>query len=95
MAATGNNQATSNAVSGTLACVTSSTAGSGVVLPNAAVGRTVTLINDTANAIIVYVMVSSILNGVTNGTLTLSANSSVDFVSTSSTKWFAKTGVYS
>lgn len=96
ISAAGATQATATAITASLTVVTSSTAGTatGVVLP-ATAGMAVRVLNDTANTITVYVATSSVLNGTTNGSVTINANAALEFFSSTATKWFATTSVYS
>ncbi len=88
ISAAGTTQGTATALTSDINRVTSSTAGTqiGVILPANSVGRSITVINDSANDINVYPPTSSAIDGAgTNTAVTLKTGSQVIYSTTTST----------
>jgi len=85
--AAGTTQGTATAIASTVAFITTSSAGSGVILGTPDPGLTRTIVNHTANAVQVYPAVGQSIDGVINTPLTLPPGNAVDLIATSATNW--------
>ena len=69
--------------------------GAGVVLPTAVAGYRITVINTSANALLVYPAVNGIINSqAANAAYSQPAGARLDYISTSTTQWYTLNATY-
>jgi hypothetical protein len=87
--ATGTTQGTAYALTKEINIVATVLSGNGVVLPAALVGMSITVINTSANTSLVYPASGAKINDqATDAAFSLPANATLQFVSSTTTKWF-------
>ena len=95
LTAAGTTQATGLVLGKDINVVATTAANTGVVLPIAVAGMTVTVINEGANTLNVYPATNaSIDSGAVNTAFALGSGARLQFVAASATKWYSLTGVY-
>lgn len=93
--ATGTNQGTALAVTKSIIECTTVASGTGVVLPTAIAGMTITVVNGGLNALNVYPASGAVINSLaTNGAYSLAVGARLQFFATSSTKWYTLNATY-
>ena len=69
--------------------------GAGVVLPTAVAGMRISVINTSANALLVYPASNGIINSAAaNAAYSQPAGARLDYISTSSTQWYTLNATY-
>ncbi len=75
--------------------VSTVSAGQGVVLPTAVAGMRVTIVNTSANTVIVYPATGGAINSLaTNAGFSLPTVGRLDYIATSDTQWYAMGAIY-
>ena len=94
--ALGSNQGDATAISKDINVITTAAAGTGVRLPATTPGLRMTIVNEGANAINVYPANGAQINSLaTNAAYSLAVGARLDFVSTTTTKWYTLNATYS
>jgi hypothetical protein len=92
IAANGTNQSTATLITSAIGVIGTANAGQGIILP-AVSGATITLVNSTANAVLVYPNSGAAINSnYSNIPLTLSPSVILQFISSSATQWYTVGG---
>jgi hypothetical protein len=87
--AAGSTQGTATALTKEFNLISNVSSGTGVALPTAVSGMAITVINGSANALLVYPAVNGIINSqLANIAYTQSAYSTLQFVSITTTQWY-------
>lgn len=93
--ANGTNQGTALAITKSVFECTTVASGTGVVLPTAVAGMTITVINNGANALNVYPATSASINSLSNNVAySLAVGARLQFIALSSTKWYTLNATY-
>lgn len=89
VSAAGTNQGTATAITREMNVVSTVATGAGVILPTAVAGMAITLINTSANTLLVYPHVGGDINGgVTNAAFVQPAGATLQFVAPNTTDWY-------
>lgn len=89
IAASGSTQATATAIAKEMNLVTTVTSGTGVLLPPAVAGMAITIINTSANSLLVYPHVGGNINGAAaNTAFTQPSGATLQFVTPNTTDWY-------
>jgi hypothetical protein len=92
IAANGTNQSTATLITSAINVIGTANAGQGIILP-AVSGATITLVNSTANAVLVYPNSGAAINSnYSNIPLTLNPSVILQFISSSMTQWYTVGG---
>lgn len=94
VAANGATQATATVLTKTINVVTSVASGTGVTLPTPATGQIIYVINDTNSTITTYVPSGIWLDVTQNGSLNIGPYGRMQFVATSTSKYYSMTSIY-
>jgi hypothetical protein len=90
--ANGTNQSTATLITNAINVIGTANSGQGIILP-AVSGATITLVNSTANAVLVYPNSGAAINSnYSNVPLTLSPSVILQFISSSTTQWYTVGG---
>jgi len=90
--ANGTNQSTATLITNAINVIGTANSGQGIILP-AVSGATITLVNATANAVLVYPNSGAAINSnYSNVPLTLSPSVILQFISSSTTQWYTVGG---
>ena len=96
ISAAGSTQGTATALTKEFNQVTTVASGAGVVLPTAVAGMAITIVNTSANSLLVYPASSAAINALsTNVAYTqANANATIQYVALSSTQWYTVGATY-
>ena len=95
ISAAGSTQGTATALTKAFNVVSSVSAGQGVVLPTAVAGMRVTIVNTSANTVIIYPAAGGTINSLaTNAGHSLPTVGRLDYIATSTTQWYAMGAIY-
>ena len=95
ISAAGTVQANATALTKGINVVSTVTAGQGVVLPTAIAGMRITVLNTSANTLLVYPAVNGIINAAAaNVAYSSPAGAKLDFLSTTTTQWYTLNTTY-
>jgi hypothetical protein len=95
ISAAGSSQGTATALTKAFNVVSTVSAGQGVVLPTAVAGMRVTIVNTSANTVIIYPAAGGTINSLaTNAGHSLPTVGRLDYIATSTTQWYAMGAIY-
>ena len=95
ISAAGTTQGTATALTKEFNVVSTVASGAGVVLPTAVAGMRITVINTSANALLVYPASTGIINSAAaNAAYSQPAGARLDYISTSTTQWYTLNATY-
>lgn len=95
ISAAGTVQANATALTKEFNVVSTVTAGSGVSLPTAVAGMRITVLNTSANALLVYPATNGIINSAAaNAAYSQPAGARLDYISTTATQWYTLNATY-
>jgi hypothetical protein len=95
VSAAGTVQGNATVIASMVNVVSTVASGAGVALPTAVAGMRITLINTSANALLVYPASGGAINsGATNASFSQVAGGRLDFVATSTTQWYTLNATY-
>jgi len=96
VSAAGTVQGNATVIASEINVVSTVASGAGVVFPTPAAGIRITLINTSANALLVYPASGGAINSLaTNAAYSLPASGRLEFVATSTTQWYTMGAAYS
>ena len=95
ISAAGTVQANATAITKDYNVVSTVSSGQGVVLPTAVAGMRFTVLNTSANALLVYPAVNGIINSLAaNAAFSMAASGRLDFLATTTTQWYTLNATY-
>ena len=95
ISAAGSTQGTATAISKDFNVVSTVASGAGVVFPAAVAGMRFTVLNTSANALLVYPATSGVINSLaTNAAYSQPAGARLDYIATSTTQWYTLNATY-
>ena len=95
ISAAGTAQGNATAIGNMFNVVSTVASGAGVVLPTAVAGMRISVINTSANALLVYPASNGIINSAAaNAAYSQPAGARLDYISTSSTQWYTLNATY-
>jgi hypothetical protein len=95
ISAAGTAQGNATAITREINVVSTVASGAGVVLPTAVAGMRITIVNTSANALLVYPASGGTINSLAlNGSFSEAAGARLDFVATSTTQWYTLNATY-
>jgi hypothetical protein len=95
IAAAGTVQANATVIAKAINVVSTVATGAGVVFPVAVAGMRLTIMNTSANSLLVYPNTSGIINSLAaNGAYTLTSSGRLDFVAVTTTQWYTLNATY-
>jgi hypothetical protein len=95
VSAAGTAQGNATAITKDFNVVSTVASGAGVVLPTAIAGYRITVLNTSANALLVYPATNGIINSqAANASYSQPAGSRLDYISTSTTQWYTLNATY-
>jgi len=95
ISAAGSSQGDATILTKAFNVVSTVASGTGVVLPTAVAGMRVTIVNTSANTVIVYPATGGAINSLaTNAGFSLPTVGRLDYIATSTTQWYAMGAIY-